>query len=170
MPCHSPLADESMMSQASHLVDDPRVLRKLKDLEEKIEKMNREFHNNQTWARGGSRGGDRVVSEGVGFENGRDVNVMASDNEDVVRDVRDSVDVGMENYEGVGVENSEGIGVENDRDIGFQNSGGGVIENCENGGDNLKNIEMNVLYYHSPISSNDCANGEDVSEVEQPER
>ncbi|GMN48068.1 hypothetical protein TIFTF001_017236 [Ficus carica] len=207
---------------ASPLVDDPRVLHKLKALEEKIGKMDREVksHYSQlekimterldkmmniikrlvpqqsTWVGGGSRGGDRVASEGVSFENGRDVNIMASGNEDVgiendegfenvrdgdvnidntelnvqLRDVRDSVDVGVENYEGVGVENGEGIGVENDRDIGFQDSGGGVIENCENGGDNLNDTEMNVLYSHSPISSNDYANEEDVSEVEQPER
>ncbi|GMN47965.1 hypothetical protein TIFTF001_017136 [Ficus carica] len=129
MPCHSPLADESMLPQASQLVDDPRVL----------------LPQQSTWARGESRGGARVASEGVGFENDRDVNVMDSGNEDVgidnvggfenvrdgyinvddtelnvqVRDVRDSVDVGVENYEGVGVENGEGIGVENNRDIGF---------------------------------------------------
>ncbi|GMN48436.1 hypothetical protein TIFTF001_017606 [Ficus carica] len=141
-----------------------------------------------TWAGGGNKGGDRVASKGVGFENGRDVNVMASGTEDVciendggfenfrdgdvnvddtklnvqVRDIRDSVDVG--------VENGKGIGVENDRNNGFQDSGGGVIENCENGGDNLNDTEINILYYHSPISSNDCANEEDVYEVEQPEK
>ncbi|GMN36059.1 hypothetical protein TIFTF001_042352 [Ficus carica] len=87
-----------------------------------------------TWAGNGSRGGDRVTSEGVGFENGRDVNVMTSGNEDV------------------GLENDGGF--ENDRD----------------GDVNIDNTELNVLYYHSPISSNDCANEDDVYEVEQPER
>ncbi|GMN67231.1 hypothetical protein TIFTF001_036293 [Ficus carica] len=132
--------------------------------------MERLVPQQSTWAGGGSRGGDTVASEGVGFENGRDVNVMASGNKDVsiendggfenvrdgdvnidnselnvqVRDFRDSIDVGVDNYEGVGVENGEGVDVENDKDIHFQDGGGGAIENCENGGDNLNDTEMNV--------------------------
>ena len=68
-------------------------------------------------------------------------------------------------------------------DVGLENDGG--FENDRDGDVNIDNTElnvqvrdvrdsvdteMNVLYYHSPISSNDCANEEDVSEVEQPER
>ncbi|GMN59686.1 hypothetical protein TIFTF001_028776 [Ficus carica] len=170
MPCHSPLTDESMLPQASHLVDDPRVLHKLKALEEKIEKMDREVKSQysqlkkivterldkmmniierlvpqqSTWAGNGSRGGDRVAIEGVGFENGRDVNVMASGNEDV------------------GIENDRGFENVRDGDVNIDNTELNV--QVRDVRDNV-DTEMNVLYYHSPISSNDCANEEDVSEV-----
>ncbi|GMN55672.1 hypothetical protein TIFTF001_024794 [Ficus carica] len=175
MPCHSPLADESMLPQASHLVDDPRVLHKLKALEKKIEKMDREVKSQysqlekivtecldkmmnvieslvpqqSTWAGNGSRGGDRVASEGVGFENGRDINVMASGNEDV------------------GIEKDGGFENVRDGDVNIDNTELNVqVRDVRDSVD----TEMNVLYYHSLISSNDCANEEDVSEVEQPER
>ncbi|GMN30896.1 hypothetical protein TIFTF001_041521 [Ficus carica] len=102
-----------------------------------------------TWAGNGSRGGDRVASEGVGFENGRDVNVMASDNEDV------------------GIENDGGFENVRDGDVNIDNTELNVqVRDVRDSVD----TEMNVLYYHSPISSNDCVNEEDVSEVEQPER
>ncbi|GMN19374.1 hypothetical protein TIFTF001_046945 [Ficus carica] len=117
MPFHSPLADESMRPQASHLVDDPRVLHKLKVLEEKIEKMDREVKSQYSQL-------EKILIERLD----KMMNIIESGNEDV------------------GLENDGGF--ENDRD----------------GDVNIDNTELNVLYYHSPISSNDCANEEDVYE------
>ena len=54
-----------------------------KCLEKMINIMERLVPQQSTWAGRVSKGEDGVANEGVGFENGRDVNIMVSGNKDI---------------------------------------------------------------------------------------